>query len=261
MKLFNSLICSLLIFSSGAFSQNVGEKLGGMLGGKTKYETSYSFPHSARMEMTATEKGGKKTTQSVFDMASNADENVMSMEIISVDGKPQKEKSLIIFDKPNKTMLTLMTDAKGERTGMAMAFDPAEIEKTMAEAEIETGEKFDAGNASFTKTGNTREILGYTCHEYAFDSDDSEGTAWITEDADINVATFFGAMGQSDKKSKTVFSSMEGYPQGMIMEMKARDKKSNDTSEMKVLEIDLNSNRTTRPADYNIMSLSNMFGN
>lgn len=261
MKLIIKITVALFLFPSLTYGQGISEKLGGMLGGKATYEDAYTFRHTARMEMTTTEKGGKKSSQSVFDMCSNPDDKVMAMEVISVDGKPQKEKALIIFDTPNKTMLTLMTDSKGERTGMAMAFDPEEIEKTVAEAEAETGEKFSAGNTSFTKTGKTKDILGYTCHEYAFDSDDSQGTAWLTEDAEINMATFFGAMGQSDKKAKDPFAGVDGYPQGMIMEMKSTDKKSNDTSEMKVIDINLNASVTTRPKDYNIMSLSNMFGN
>ncbi len=239
-------------------AQNIQEKIANMaavMGKKAEYRPEYTFSRVMRMQITSTEKGGKKSTQSEFEMASEADQQYTRMEVISVDGKVEKGKNLIIMDMANKSMITLIEDKNGSKSGMAMGFDTDQLNDIVTEAIDENEDEFDAGNTSYQKTGKTKEILGYTCHEYTFDSETSVGTAWLTNEADMSMASFFGAIGsRGGKKNKGLLGGVDGYPEGLVMEMNAKDKKSNDTSEMRVIAIDLNASETTKVTDYNIMS-------
>lgn len=247
----------------GEDKESVGDKISqmaSMMGGKVKYADSYTFDHSMTMEMTASQKNGKKTNKSVMALQADKEGNAMTMEVLESDGKVAKDKTMILYDIPNSTMVTLLENSKGEKSGMAMGFDAEAIQKMM---EDQTTSEADQPTATFKKTGNTRTILGYSCAEYAFDGEDASGTAWVAEDAEVNTLTFFGLLGQgaSGKKGSYVMENLTGYPEGLLLEMHSRDKKSNDTVDMVVTDLKLNAATTLKPGDYNVTSLGAMMGN
>ncbi len=258
---FISLTLNAQTEPSAAEKQSMSDKISqmaGMLGGDVKYADSYAFDHMMKMEMTATQKGGKKSSQSVMVVRSGDDGKVMCMEVLALDGKEQKDKTMMLYDIPNSTMVTLQEDSKGTRSGMAMGFDANAMQNLIDD---QVTDETTNENATFRKTGNTKTILGYKCDEYAFDTDDAEGTAWAAEDADVNTFTFFGLMGQNvAAKQKNNAGVLSGYPQGLLLEMNSRDKKSNDTVTMVVTDLKLNSVSSLKTSDYNVMSLGGMMG-
>ncbi|HEY7751572.1 MAG TPA: DUF4412 domain-containing protein [Ignavibacteriaceae bacterium] len=81
---------------------------------------------------------------------------------------PEAEGTLIYDMKAGK-MLMLMD---GEKMYMEM---PMDVSK-------EVEEKVEKSVESFTKTGETKEILGHTCEKFLFNSDDFKGEAWMTKE-------------------------------------------------------------------------------
>jgi len=89
---------------------------------------------------------------------------------ISMLDENGKEENRIIYHNRDNYMVTFTDLEKGE----AMKMTPPRI-RTSAVAE-------SASKYKFNKTGNTKTILGYLCHEYEYTTDDGSGTAWLAKD-------------------------------------------------------------------------------
>jgi hypothetical protein len=93
------------------------------------------------------------------------------MEYLAKNDKFRMEspegEGTIIFDMKAGKMLILMSEDK-----MYMEM-PLEIPK-----DVES--KIDDEAGSFTRTGETKEILGYNCEKFLFDDEGKKGEAWMT---------------------------------------------------------------------------------
>lgn len=104
---------------------------------------------------------------------------------------------------------------------------------------------------SIEKTGNTKDILCYSCEEYHMKSEDGEGNYWITEEL-INVSSLFWSNKSRFAKSKMQEKYADHFanmPKYSFMEM---DFKSNDGSEAitKVIDIQASISTTFTISEY-----------
>ncbi|MBR9999693.1 MAG: DUF4412 domain-containing protein [Cyclobacteriaceae bacterium] len=118
----------------------------------------------------------------------------------------------MVLDNNLKAFITYMEN-DGEKTAMAMRFP-----------NIEINEEDSLLNSSFTfeKTGNTREILGYTCEEFIGENPEYKYTMYITQDTEVGFGDFF----KMDQNRIPAGFDPEWIKagKGMMMEMEMIDK-------------------------------------
>jgi len=217
-------------------------------GSEVKYETNYHFNTTLTLHMSVIDKKGKSEESSI-QLLLNKEEQYLAMIPIEEESKKAAENK-IIFDSKNKSMLTLVEEKEGERTGMCMPFDPSKLE-TEANVDAET-----KNNSKFTKTNEFKEILGYNCQKYLYEDEESQAEYWLTDDLDLNLQEVFGTLNYSNKKQNTYPSSE--YPQGMIMESKTKDLNKNTSSIMTVTQVNLKADENFDTKSYNLVNLGGM---
>ena len=212
-------------------------------------ESEYSFSGVAVMEIKSTNEKGKEEDPVIFNSFLSDNPNYYGMEFIDPDQKNKNEKSVIIMDHKNKATIILVENDE-EKSSMAFGMDWG----GMMENYSESTDNNPIENASFEKTGNTKDILGYTCEEYSMTSEDSEGSYWISKDPIEGLEGFWSKNSPFvTKKMKEQNSSFYGsFPEGNIMEMTFKDKKEGNSSEMKIVKID-----NSKPTKFDLADFPN----
>jgi len=202
------------------------------------FAQSYSFQHQVKMNIAMYE--GEEQKQSMDYLFLFPEEGDYYGAKMSMGGVQAKA----IFDMGKMIMTTLM-DQGGMKMGMQY-----DLNKTL-EAMGEEGEN-DSGN--ITKTGDTKDILGYKCYEYTVNTNDgSHAQIWVTPELEMaNVYTGFAAL---NKKQKIINTDM---PAGFLMELTSwpKGKDSSEKFEMKAIAINLNQASSISSEGYSIMKLN-----
>jgi len=184
---------------------------------------SYSFDTQVAYEIRS-DNNESKDEEVVMDMISwyKEGKNYTATKIKSTqDG--QSVNVTTILDIENEAMIMVMEDQK-----MAQLISTKGTTDEIAEENVEL-----ENSAKFKKTGRTKKILGYTCHEYETHSNDTDATFWIAPNAKIYSAGLFqGGMFGQDKPDIDIPKDQ----QGMLMEMNAIVNDSNGKkSNMKII--------------------------
>jgi len=158
------------------------------------------------------------------------DENIK----IDVAGE---EKASMIFNIKDNTMLMIMPE---EKMYMEMKFDAA------ADKMDEMKEKEN----NYKKTGEKKEILGYTCEKWIFKDDDGEVETWLTKE--LGSFMFFSDPMGGEKTKPEWQSKLEsaGY---FPMEFTTRDDSGDIETHMEVTSVEkksLSSDMFKPPAGY-----------
>jgi len=157
---------------------------------------SYSFTHKYVMNFN----DGKNNIDITYFLTKSG--NYMGSKY-ETDAK-NMENMMVVIDASKNAMYTFMTmDSK--KTVMSMAFD---INETTEEA-------ITNQNTAFKKTGRTKTILKYLCEEYIVKNEDSEGSIWITKEADITFLNLNSEMKNTKKFNQKWLSLRDG----LVMEM------------------------------------------
>ena len=136
----------------------------------------YEFETSVDILLTTKDKKGKATEMNMEMLFTEKDSYYgIEMKDMSKSGS-DAASSIVVFDYLNFKMVSLM-DNSGQKMGITMDLNEEQI-SDWSSSETDT----NASNASFTKSGKTKDILGYTCEQYIIKSDDGEGEC--LEDAD-----------------------------------------------------------------------------
>jgi hypothetical protein len=205
------------------------------------WESSYTFQLKAVYYTTSTDSKGRVEENEMEMMFA---EDVMGMKTI-----PKKKgdvPALIIIDIKNKTMITL-TEDEGEKKGMAIAMNDAQISSIEEQVEEHNSEM------TIKKTGKTKTILGYHCEEYEFSGNDTRGNAWVTDEVSYNMS---GLLGMMNTKKGGNSSSM--YPGGFLMLSDSKDLKSGDSTHFEAKSVKEKANEKVDLAPYNVMDPMSM---
>jgi hypothetical protein len=126
----------------------------------------------------------------------------------------------MVFDTERKALITYMNN-EGEK--MAMAMKMPEIMNNVEDSVLND-------SFSFEKTGNTKEILGYTCNEFIGESPDYRFTTYVTQETDVTFGNFY-KMDRKNLPSGFDPEWLEDGP-GLMMEMEIieKSKKKNNVS-------------------------------
>lgn len=207
-------------------------------GSDVNLKPSYSFDQSVTMRTTIYDKKGKQDMVQNMDILFADDHPHICMRV-TMEGTDMD----MIMDMDENYMV-MLTDAGGRKMAMVTKFDPAAYDQNDEEAE-------DFQSMNFTKTGRTKEILGYTCEEYTAEDDDMTYQYWMG-DVDVDIYKGFMAMREQQKEQGNEF---EGMPEGTMMEMVAQSKKDGESTTMQVTSIDMNKANTISTEGYETMSL------
>ena len=217
-------------------------------------QEAYNFKGYLLMELEAWNSGGQKENQTLYKTFYSEDTKSFAMEF----SEPDQGKSLIIFDNANKAMIILSDDGK-EKSGMVMplnyedtAGEPAVENINIAEADKASPESIDYNLYGYKKTGNKKNISGYSCEEYSFENDEEIVSFWVTQDlpADLYTRMF----------SLNTFASLAytgGMHHGFTMEWDYRRKGSPERSKMVIKEVDRNKPSTISTKGFNLISFGN----
>jgi hypothetical protein len=210
-------------------------------------EDQYSFTGYTDMELTGTDEKGKDIDPTQLRSFLSQEGAYWGMQMATND--KDLESAIMIFDQPNKATVMLMEDKKGEKSRIAYGFDwTGMIEEGTEEGLENTTDSL----FNMTKTGNTKEILGYTCDEYVTDHPDYTVNYWVSQ-APIDGYTSYWSKNnflfsqQMKKKYQTYFDSL---PEGDVLEMTYVSKKDKGTTHLVVTGMDTKTKFDFVMADY-----------
>lgn len=140
-----------------------------------------------------------KVTFNVFD---NDEMHTMDYYMkggkILFDAKEKEGRGQFIMDPAAKQILIIMPDQK------------MYMEMPMPEGEINSEtEKEMNKDAEFSKTGETKEILGYNAEKWIYKNSDDQGEAWLTKDIGSFI-WFSNPMMQDENKPQWMKDLNEG---------------------------------------------------
>lgn len=224
------------------------EQINGMLEGMMQSaptESEYSFSGYMVMEIISTDKKGKSDPPSRFNYLIGENLDVMGMSF--ADPKSPNSKTTTIMDSKNQSMVMLM-DHEGQKSSLAMKLNYDKIQNLVEE---ETSEQLKNPEYEIIKTGNTKEILGYTCEEYLAKSEDGEGRYWLTKEP-IQGFSLFSPQANPMVTNKTMEkydSFFSNAPKGTFLEMLFTSK-DGEITDMRAVEIELNSPQIFEMSEY-----------
>src|SRR5690606_23769290 len=102
-------------------------------------------------------------------------------------------------------------------------------------------------------TGKTKTISGYECTQYEIEDDENKGTAWITKDLGVTLASLFGG-------SKTGANANPALVTGMPLEAKGTNTKTGEKYSLNVVveKSTVTDDVFKLPGDYMVMDISQM---
>jgi hypothetical protein len=220
----------------------------GMLGNMLEpapTESAYEFSGFMVMEIVNTDKKGKseKPVQMQYMLSKNPE----FMGMAFIDPENPENLTTTIMDTKNQAMVILIDDGKS-KSSMSMKVD---YEGVQEEVDKEAESQLENPEYKLEKTGNKKDILGYSCEEYLVITEDGEGRYWITEKP-IDGLSIFSPQSNpmiSDKTMDRYTSLFSSAPKGSFMEMIFKDKEGNVT-DMKVIELNPNKARSFTMAEY-----------
>lgn len=240
MKFFTSIFLAFFLFTSPGFAQNYGDATdeeiqqalqalqNSMMGTTSDVEVAdvYEFTTSVDILITNTDSRGQQTDMKMR-MLFPQEESYYAMELLEVGGNSgETPETVIIFDYLNLKMISLI-NTSGNKMGIAMDLSNEQI----ADWTEEDGED---DLPSFTKTGKTKEILGYSCEQYLVSNNTGKGEFWVTDDEDLKIGLALNAMSQSSNGSG--YDMPKEFPDGSVLEM---NYSNSDGGEMKWLATEI----------------------
>ncbi|TDQ18663.1 uncharacterized protein DUF4412 [Algoriphagus boseongensis] len=230
-------------------SDKMGDLIGGMMQ-PAPTESAYQFTGYMVMEVTATDKKGKSDPPSRINYLLG--DNVEFMGMSFSDPKTPQNTTTTIMDTKNQAMVMLL-DNEGQKSSMAMKMDYDKIQDMVDE---EASDQMKTEDYQITKTGNTKDILGYPCEEFLVKTEDGEGRYWVTKEP-IKGFSMFSPQSNPMVSNKTVErynSFFSNAPKGTFLEM-IFTSTDGSVTDMKVVEIELNSPLKFTMSEYpNMMS-------
>lgn len=209
---------------------------------------SYNFSKQMDVQLTSTNKRGK---QEEMTLKYHLSPENKQLGLSTKDEKNRGEEAFTVFDMAEEYMV-VFSSSGSEKVAMAIP-----IKQNMLDAYSAEDEKAAHPDFKYTKTGRTKTILGYTCHEYKFTSEEQNGSSWITNDLPDFSQNF---MLLSDPKGKNKNNLPSGFPQGTLLEMHMTDQKG-EKMDWLVTKIDKNASHTITTSDYQLMQMPAMGGN
>jgi hypothetical protein len=233
-------------------------KMMGMMGmNNVKYDMNYNFTSSMSMEMQNTDSLGKKSEKILYTTFFDKNSRSFAMEFEGKDQKSgQKQKSLMVFDYKNWAMLILSDNGK-EKSGMAMQIardSSLEAQQNQTQQEVKK-EDLSAANMYYKATGRSKNIAGYNCKEYIYETTDGKAEIWATKEVVFDYSSAYGHMG-----TQAFATGGTTYGLGTTMEWHFTDLRSKAKSDMTVVDIKPTNPKSINLTGYQIIGMGGQPG-
>ena len=165
---------------------------------------------------------------------------------------PKQQGMLIVYDLPNKQMLTFMTDKK-----MVMVMDMGKMEQKIDSIKKQpSGQSKKEAGGKLIKTGKTEMILGYSCDQYQMTSSNSTALIWVTKELGAGFGNFAQGFSQLMKSnpSGTQMPDMKAMGNGMMLKMESKSTESGSISRLEAKSIHKEGKKIST-AGYKIMAI------
>lgn len=194
---------------------------GNILSGEAEYEQSYIFPVTATIEVEDVNANLKKTT-----MKQGYGKEALLTEM-------EKNGDPFIIDMKNGSAIMLDISS-----GIAQVMSLEWMGKMMGNQDISSQEASDVV-PSVKKTGKTKMMNGYTCHEYNITYDGGRINAWYAPDVKFDYQDYLRGMSKlfSKKKEENPMQLLN-TDYGYVMEMTFFNKQSKKQNSMKVVALE-----------------------
>jgi hypothetical protein len=228
-----------------------GMNLGGLFGGKVdlKYKDEYSFTSRLYMQTeTYDKKDVMKMDLFMYFSGNSPSVGMETKSITDEKGNATPLVSSMVMDGENKCFL-ILTDVNGTKMGIISAIPDENTAQTAQDGKPVQ----KATPPTFTRTGNTRVIVGYKCDEYSYTDPENKttGKVWFTKEANLNI----------DKRGwqKTGMGAYYGYAgfnEGVILANEAYDDKGKLTMKSETKEINPSFNHSISVKGYSLRQMN-----
>lgn len=194
----------------------------------------------------------------IFSAGNSFSQNVFQGKVVfsvEMDGKEQEmeyyakdkkfrmevpdEGGYIIFDSNTSKMYIVMDE-----------------HKMYMETDLQgSGNISKSSSGSFTKTGETKKILGYDCEKFLFTDEDSKGESWMTKDLGSFMFFTQDQQGIADWQYEVI---KEGYFPLQVTEYDADDKVESNYKIVEVTPKELSADMFTLPSSYQKLDMGNL---
>lgn len=169
--------------------QKLEEKIGKMVDFDVKPKSSYAFSSSILQKMTIINKS--KTETSYMKMLFSKEPTAVSVILLDKNQASDSAKGTMIMDLEQKAFFTFGVDKKGNKNYFGFHLKEQPVQEADKNATTPKPEK------TFTKTGKTKTIMGYTCDGYQMDGDnDDTFIMWVTTSSVAGMDDYAKAMKQ-----------------------------------------------------------------
>jgi len=223
----------------------------GYSGEPVPIEDVYSFTSSITMNLKTFDNEGKLSSDGIIKIYTNTGDETFAYEFVSgeLQGQDQMQKGVIIMDVKNEASI-ILNNEEGKRTGVVYGAKGLldDIPDEAGEQDEEMPHNSDYLDPRITKTGRTKDILGYRCEEYKYKDEESEGLAWISKEIEWDSEDFMTTMFKTSMYSHGIFG-------GFLMASETVDFEEGEKTTYEVKEINKNDNSSFTISDYQVTNL------
>ena len=177
----------------------------------------------------------------VFSVEADGEEQVM--DYLAKDNKFRMEVpdegGYILFDTKTSKMYIVMDEQE-----MYMETDLQGM-----------GNDSEGSTGSFTKTGETKKILGYDCEKFEFVDEDSKGESWMTKELGSFMFFTQNQHGVADWQNEVL---KEGYFPLQVIEYDEDGEVASNYTVVEVTPKELSSDMFTLPSSYQKLDMGNL---
>lgn len=215
------------------------------------HEQSYNFSSTMVMDIEYTDSLSSMDRMQYITYFEPESKNYAMIFDVADPETGATKKSIMLFDMKNGAML-ILGEENGERSGMAIAIprDSTEIEN------LETDQTLDEPienyvNPMYKATGKSKNIAGYNCNEYAYQTDEGKIVVWATDERRLDLSEAYGQLNGMQGLATIGL----GFGNAMVMEMESEDFSSGAKTIMHIRKVESNINKTIDVSGYQIIGV------
>jgi hypothetical protein len=176
----------------------------------------YEFSGNTVLDIITTDEKGKVSDPMQIKSFLTTSNEYTGMEVSGTEKK--QSLATMIFDMSHQASIILM-DNDGQKSSIAYRLDLNAMVDSTYDKTVE--QQIEEQDVTFEKTGNTKDILGYSCEEFHVKSEDGEGNYWMTNEPIGGYSSIWGANSpfMTDKNKAKYADTFKNLPQGNFMEM------------------------------------------
>ena len=179
------------------------------------------------------------TTENYFGMISESPENDLNIEEV-----------IAIIDIDRNYLITI-----NEKDEQALVLEFENVETQLENEDQKADDAF-----KLEKTGKTKMVAGYLCHQHLYSGTEGSGEVWVTQKikyTDFDMFSYFKRLSQQKdvKKSSIWNSGIEGF----ILHIKGTDE-NDKPFEMLATKVDQNARYNYKMSDFKVMDMTILSG-